>query len=258
MFTQPKIPTPRVAVPPSAPISTRELMRQSELDMQRLLRSLKESAPKSHPTPKEPAKPTDTQIDPAPAHEPSSPDVATLQEAISENRMAITIGLLGVLALIAAVFFISLQADGKADRVTQNHADLTAKVQSLSQKQTSFETTTNAALHQIRQSLAEVKNPPSGYQDADNAFREGRYLEAENGFRAFVIQNPKSHVADKALTKAAQAAGMRGQCGMVDSYQAMLQRRQPDAGKDFDNKDLRIALQKVKEVARACRQLKRR
>ncbi len=282
MFNRPQFPIGRSAN--SAGLQTphssaRELARQSETELVRLLQSLKMPTPpgadQARPTqcpsratpattaPQSHVQPAPSSATQTPRSDPPRNELPNMYETITETRTALTVATIGLTIAVAFAVIQSLKADGVAALAIKETTTLRSSVTELAASHHQFQTSTITALQQMKQALAEVKYPPSEYVNAVNAFRESRYVDAESGFRAFVLKYPNSKVVDKALLNAAVSAGMRGRCGMVDSYQAMLLLRQPEQPRnnahnnDFTNVDLATAIKDIKSVAASCRQVNR-
>lgn len=284
MFTRPQTTRPSPArihhAPSGANGSVQSLINQSEAELARLLRSMRQprneapmpspgvrqtptasqkappphtarvpqpshtTQPPSHPGPRSPsAQPSQAPTAPsAPSHTKAAtatpvpkPSVRHTQPQPADDTLAAKawreiskiklVLLFAVLVLGIGIFAIGIisagasQSAGNTSKALATQKTTTDRLEA-SQKQLSKDT--QATMLRLTQIVAEVQYPPSEFMEAQNAFKAQRYLEAENGYRSFVLKFPQSKVADKALLNATVAAAMRSNCGMANSYRARL------------------------------------
>ena len=150
-----------------------------------------------------------------------------IERKLLEHQAALVVmAVLIALALAMAVIGQVVSSAG-VERVATMVGLHAKKIASLEGQQTELMVSTQRRLEAMQVSLAEVKYPPSDFGEAADLFKAGRYADAESAYHAFLLRNPNSGLADKALHNAAVAAAMRNNCGMADSYVRQLQARFP-------------------------------
>lgn len=292
MFTRPQTTKPSPMrthhAPSGANGSVQSLIQQSEAELARLLRSMRQprnekplptpathqSAPASHKAPSpftarasapSPAIPQPARPHPSsPTAQPNSsaqvpsyaqnhpkqatstpaplPPAQLVQPQLADDTLAakswreiskIKLVLLFVALVLGigifAVGIISAGASQSAGTTSKALATQKTTTDRLEASQKQLSKDTQSTMQRLTQIVAEVQYPPSEFMDAQNAFKAQRYLEAESGYRSFVLKYPQSKVADKALLNAAVAAAMRNNCGMAESYQSRILQNYPNS-----------------------------
>lgn len=162
----------------------------------------------------------------------------SIERKLLEHKAALVVmAVLIALALAMAVIGQVVSSAG-VERVASMVGLHTKKIASLEGQQTELMVSTQRRLEAMQVSLAEVKYPPSDFGEAADLFKAGRYADAESAYHAFLLRNPNSRLADKALHNAAVAAAMHNNCGMADSYVKQLQLKFPKSPFAVNAKDL--------------------
>jgi TolA-binding protein len=162
----------------------------------------------------------------------------SIERKLLEHKAALVVmTVLIALALAIAVIGQVVSSAG-VERVATMVGLHTKKIASLEGQQTELMVSTQRRLEAMQVSLAEVKYPPSEFAEAGDLFKAGRYVDAESAYQAFLLRNPNSRLADKALHNAAVAAAMHNNCGMADSYIRQLQLKFPKSPFAVNAKDL--------------------
>lgn len=126
---------------------------------------------------------------------------------------------------VAVIGHIVLASEGARLKTAQrDHGVAIGQLRSAQDRQRSE---VDASLKAIQRLVAEVRYPHSAFGEAQDLFHARRYADAETAYRAFVVQNPTSRVADQALNNAAVAAAMLGNSTMAAAYVKQLAERFP-------------------------------
>ena len=162
----------------------------------------------------------------------------SIERKLLEHKAALVV--VAVLVALALAMAVIGQVVSSADveRVASVVGLHAKKIASLEGQQTELEALTKRRLDAMQVYLAEVKYPPSEFAEAGDLFKAGRYADAESAYHAFLLRNPNSRLADKALHNAAVAAAMRNNCGVAASYVKQLQARFPVSPLTTSAKDL--------------------
>ena len=169
---------------------------------------------------------------------PLGTQTSSIERKLVEHKAAIVVmAVLIALALAMAVIGQAVSSAG-VERVASVVGLHAKKITSLEGQQIELAASTKRRLDAMQVTLAEVKYPPSDFGEASDLFKAGRYADAESAYHAFLLRNPNSRLADKALNNAAVAAAMHNNCGMADSYVKQLLLKFPKSPFAVNAKDL--------------------
>jgi TolA-binding protein len=149
---------------------------------------------------------------------------------LSANRRRLVwmlLGLLFVLGVQGYWWITHKQTVARLDdltmRVEHDTKDLTELRTDVSGAMKSLWGTTN----ELSSTVAELRSPPSRFQDANGLYAVGRFVEAEAAFSAFLKENPISRLADEALFKAGASAALSHNCSIALAHWGDLATRFP-------------------------------
>lgn len=113
--------------------------------------------------------------------------------------------------------------DNLTTRVEHNGSDLVELRNDVGSAMKSLWGTTS----ELSGAVAELRSPPSRFQDANGLYAVGRFTEAEAAFSAFLKESPSSRLADEALFKAGASAALSHNCSIALAHWGGLATRFP-------------------------------
>lgn len=190
-----------------------------------------------------------------PAHDHAQPPVqssfaqstptAIERKLLEHKAVLVVMAVMVAMALAWSIIGQTVTSAG-VERVAATVGLHAKKIASLEGQQIDLVATTTRRLDAMQVALAEVKFPPSDFAEAGDMFKAGRYVDAESAYHAFLIRNPNSRLADKAISNAAVAAAMSGNCSSTGAYLKQLDNQ-------FKFSPLRLA---TKDLVRQCQKLR--
>lgn len=162
----------------------------------------------------------------------------SIERKLLEHKAALVVMAVLIALALAMAVIGQVISSASVERVATMVGLHAKKIASLEGQQTELVATTQRRLEAMQVSLAEVKYPPSEFGEAADLFKAGRYADAESAYHAFLLRNPNSRLADKALHNAAIAAAMHNNCVMADSYVKQLKLKFPKSPFAVNVKDL--------------------
>lgn len=170
----------------------------------------------------------------------------SIERKLLEHKAALVVMAVLIALALAMAVIGQVVSSASVERVATMVGLHAKKIASLEGQQTELVATTQRRLEAMQVSLAEVKYPPSEFGEAAGLFKASRYTDAESAYRAFLLRNPNSRLADIALRNAAVAAAMNGNCMVAGTYLKQLDNQFKFSPLRSDTKDLVNQCQKLR------------
>lgn len=144
------------------------------------------------------------------------------------SSMSVSAALIFALSAIAAVVVLAATTSTLLGKIQVRVSGLDSKYVEVLDALRQASSRHRSELAELKAQLAETKLPHDSFLTAQGLYQAGRFADAEAAYSRFLVEFPRSRVADIALLNSALASAHLGNCSMARSRLAQLQRAFPD------------------------------